>query len=262
VPVVLLAGAMGGAVWGLFPAYLKISRGVSEAITTIMLNYIAVRLLGYLVHGPLMEVGGAMPQTARIADSAQLPMIIPGTWLHLGYPIGVALAILLSITLSRSYLGFEVRAVGLNPLAARAYGVRVPRTVMLAMGISGALAGLGGAVEMSGVAYRLFEGFSPGYGYTAIAVALLAGNSPVGVIATSILFGALSGGSMMMQQSAHVSSVFIYVFQALIVLFVAGSVALQGRDWSRRFRRNRDVAGSRSVPADQRGIGQGGGGID
>ncbi|HEY3315411.1 MAG TPA: ABC transporter permease [Bacillota bacterium] len=238
-PLLLIVAAAGGALFGLLPAYLKVSRGISEVITTIMLNYIGLNLLGYVVHGPLKDVSGGIPQTAAIAESARLPMVIPGQWLHLGYVIGVILALLLGVVLSRSYFGFEVRAVGLNPTAARAYGIRVPRTVFLVMCISGGLAGLGGGVEMSGVAYRLFEGFSPGYGYTAIAVALMAANSPVGVIFTSILFGALSSGSMMMQQTAGVSSVFVSVFQSLIVLFVACAVQFQGNGLGLRFLRSR-----------------------
>lgn len=227
IPVILILGALAGAAWGLIPGYLKAKQGVSEVITTIMFNYIALRILGYIVKGPMKEVGGASPQTAKIVESAMLPFILPGTKLHLGFAVGVALAVILYIILFKTYLGYEVRAVGLNAVAANCAGINVGETTVLTMMVSGAIAGLGGAVELSGVAFRLYEGFSPGYGYTAIAVSILAANNPLGVVFSSLLFGILNAGATMMQRSAHVSSVFVYVFQGIIILFIAAGAVAQ-----------------------------------
>jgi ABC-type uncharacterized transport system permease subunit len=220
-PLVLLFGALGGGVWGAFAGWLKAKLDVSEVITTIMLNYIAIRLVGFCVHGPLKEQIGRFPQSDRIVEAARMPIILQGTRLHLGFVIAVVLAIILYYVLFRTPFGYEIRAVGLNPMAAKAQGVNVTNRIIMTMFLSGALAGLAGAVEMSAVSQRLYEQFSPGYGYDAIAVSLVAKNNPVGVVFSAFLFGVLRTGSNMMQRAANVSAVFVYVFQALVVFFVA-----------------------------------------
>ncbi|HHY38670.1 MAG TPA: ABC transporter permease [Clostridia bacterium] len=218
---VLLIGLVAGGLFGALAGFLKARLGVSEVISTIMLNYVAMRLVGFAVTGPLKEVGGANPQTARIAPNAMLGIIVQGTRLHWGFFLALLVAVLAYYLLFKTTFGFEVQAVGYNPVAAGCSGINISRNIVLTMFLSGGLAGLGGAVELSGVSYRLYEAFSPGYGYDAIAIALLAGNNPVGVLFTSFLFGALRSGSNMMQRSAGISSVFVYVFQALVVFFVA-----------------------------------------
>lgn len=220
-PLVLLLGALGGGVFAAFAGWLKARLGVSEVITTIMLNYIAIRLVGFCVHGPLKEQVGRFPQSDRIVEAARMPIVLPGTRLHLGFVIAVVLAVCLYYVLFRTPFGYEVRAVGLNPTAAKAQGINITTRIVMTMFLSGTLAGLAGAVEMSAVSQRLYEQFSPGYGYDAIAVSLVAKNNPAGVIFSAFLFGILRTGSNMMQRAANVSAVFVYVFQALVVFFVA-----------------------------------------
>jgi len=226
IPFTLFCGAIGGGLWGLIPGYLRAKHGISEIITTIMFNFIAIRLMGYLVKGPLKELGGSMPQSARISEKAILPFILPGTKLHLGLLIGILFAAILYIILFRTYFGYEIRAVGFNPLAAENGGINVKKNIITIMVISGAVAGIGGAVEMTGVAYRLFEGLSPGYGYTAIAVSILANNNPLGVIISAFVFGVLNTGATAMQRAAGVSAVVVNVFQGILILFLAFSTTL------------------------------------
>jgi simple sugar transport system permease protein len=223
IPLIMVASAISGALWALVPAILKIKLKVSEIITTIMFNYIAIRLLGFLVKGPLMEAGQTAPQSAKIASRAILPILIPGTTLHAGFIIALGLALILYYVLFKTVLGYEVRAVGLNPLGAKTSGVLVDRIGISTMLISGAVAGIGGAVELTGVAFRLYEGFDTGLGYTAIAVALLANSNPLGVIASAYIFGILNVGAGALQRMAGISSAFVKVTQGIIILFIAES---------------------------------------
>ena len=194
--------------------------GVSEVITTIMFNYIFKYFVEALVRGPMQNTSQAEAQSWPIAEQAELAYIIPGTKLHIGFFLGTLCAILLSLLLFKSFLGFEIRAVGLNHVAAQTNGINVNRTILYAMLLSGGLAGIAGTIEICNVHY-LSIGISPGYGYTAIAVSLLAGNNPLGVVFTSTIFGFLSAGSTAMQRIAGISSTFVQVFQGLIVIFVA-----------------------------------------
>ena len=221
IPLTLLLGGMAGGIWALIAAALKVYRGVQEVISTIMLNYVAIHLVSYMVDGgPLQEVAKRGPQSDMIAAAAYLPRLIPQTRLHLGLPIALALAVSLAIILFRTVLGYQIRAVGANPKAAEAAGISISRNVLLALFISGALAGLGGAIELTALTRRLFQNFSPGYGYTAIAVALLAKLHPLWVIFSSLLFGALKTGSDAMQQIAGISAKVTFVIQATIIFFV------------------------------------------
>jgi ABC-type uncharacterized transport system permease subunit len=220
IPLLLILGAVGGALWAMLAGYLKVRFGASEIVTTIMLNYIAIIGTGYLVTGPLIEEVGKFPQTARIAEAAWLPRFLPPTRLHIGFIIAVVLAVLIYLLIFKTSTGYAIRAVGINPEAARYAGMSVERNIMLAMAVSGGAAGLAGAVEVSGLTYRLYQQISPGYGFTAIAVALLANNNPVGVIFTGILFGALSSGSEVMQMNAKVPSVLVFAIQGIVILSV------------------------------------------
>jgi len=237
-PLVLLAACGGGALWALGPALMKLHLGVGEVITTILMNFVGIYLAAYMVHGPLQEARGVFPQTDSIAEGAQLPVLVPGTRLHLGFALAIAVASLLWLFFRWTRLGFEVRAVGASPAAARVAGRVNVRGVVLASFVgSGAIAGLAGGVEVAGVTYALYEGLSPGWGYTAIAVALLAGLNPVGVLATGILFGALEGGAGAMQREAGVPAVWVGVVQALVILSVLAvdqvrRRGLSGRGWS------------------------------
>lgn len=221
VPAVLLAAAVAGAAWAAVPALMKLRLGVGEVITTLLLNFVAIELSAWLIHGPLQEPRGVFPQTEAIAASARLPVVIPGSRLHLGFLIAVIVALLLAAALRWTRVGFFVRAVGASPEAARVAG-RIPlaRVVAGVFLLSGALAGLAGGVEVAGVTFILYEDLSPGHGYTAIAVALLAGLHPIGVVGTALLFGVLEGGASAMQRSAGVPAAWVDGVQALVILSV------------------------------------------
>lgn len=219
--LMILGGAVAGAAWAFIPGLLKAKYGISEVITTIMFNYIAIQLVGFLVRGPLRDRGQAEPQSYAIAAQGYMPYLLPGTKLHPGFLIGVIVAIIIFILLFKSYFGYEVRAVGNNNIAAKYAGISVNKTVILTMLISGALAGMGGAFELAGGSHYLYEKISSGYGYTAIAVSILANNNPIGVIFSSMLFGFLKTGSTAMQRSIGISASFADIVQGIIIVFVA-----------------------------------------
>ena len=237
VPVELAAGMAAGAAWAGIAAVLKRRFGVLEVISTLMLNFVALFGVSYLVRGPLQESTHIYPQTALLAASARLPVIIPGQRLHLGFVAAVVLAIAAWWFMRSTAGGFRIRVVGAGAAAAASAGrVNVDRVVFGAFLASGALAGLGGAVQVTGVTYALFEGLSPGYGYTAIAVALLARLNPLAVIVAGIFFGGLEAGGAGMQRDAGVPSGFVSVIEALVVL---GVLAVD---------RARNLAGERGQP--------------
>jgi len=220
-PIVLAAGASAGALWAGIAAWLKLRFGVLEVIGTLMLNFVAMHMVSWLVRGPLQEPTRVYPQTVELASSVRLPQLIDGHRVHLGLVLAIALAVATWWWLAHTAAGFRVRAVGAGLSAARSAGqinsTRVTAMVFLA---SGALAGLGGASEITGVTYALYEGISPGYGYSAIAVALLARLHPLAIIVSALLFGALEAGAAAMQRDANVPSVLAAVVEALIVLGV------------------------------------------
>ncbi len=220
VPFTLFCGAIGGALWSLIPGYLRAKHGIAELITTIMFNLIAIRLVGYLIKGPLQEPAGIMPQSAKIAENAILPFILPGTKLHLGFLIGILVSVILYIILFRTYFGYEIRAAGFNFLAAENEGINAKKNIIIVMGISGAVAGIGGAAELTGVVYRLFEGISAAYGMTAIILAILVNSNPLAVIIGAFVFGVLNAGGTAMQRAVGVSGVVSSLFQGITVIFL------------------------------------------
>ncbi len=216
VPLTLAAGVAAGACWAAIAAVLKVRRNVSEVIATIMLNFVAARLVGFAVHGPLMESAARYPQSDPLPAAARLPATTDG--LHMGILLALLLVPAAWFVLYRSQLGFRWRATGDNPEATRIAGLAPDHAMLAAMLVSGGLAGLAGAVEVTGLTGRLFEQFSGGQGYTAIAVALLARLHPVGVAASALFFGALAAGSGAMQRSAGVPAVFVAIVQATVIL--------------------------------------------
>jgi simple sugar transport system permease protein len=221
VPAELIAGMLAGAACAGIAAVLKRSFGVLEVISTLMLNFVALYMVSYLVRGPLEEPTHTYPETLRLAPSARLPVIIAGQRLHLGFILAVVLGIVAWWVIRSTATGFRIRAVGASPAAAASAGrISVDRVVFGTFLTSGALAGLGGAVQVTGVTYKLFELISPGYGYTAIAVALLARLNPLAVIVAGIFFGALEAGGAGMQRDAGVPSGFVYAIEALVILGV------------------------------------------
>ena len=226
IPLAFFGGALAGALYGAIPGALKVFSGANEVITTIMLNYIAINITDYLADGPWKDTspGNVVARTPAIHVTAEIPAIgaIP-----LGFFLAVLAAIVVWWILSRTTLGFDIRTVGLNPSAARYAGIKVGFTIILTMVISGALAGMGGAVETMGVVGRYQPGFNAGLGFDGITVALLGKTSPFGVIPAAILVGAMKAGSANMQFTAGVAKEITDVIQALMLFFVAADVIVR-----------------------------------
>ena len=218
----LAAGVAAGAGWAGVAAVLRVSRGVSEVLSTLMLNFIAILAVAWAVHGPLQEVAAGYPQSDALPDAARL-----WTWpgmvrVHAGLLFALVLPALLWLLMFRSAAGLRLRAMGLSPEAARYAGVSPARETVRVLMLSGGLAGLAGALEICGVTGRLFQNLSPGYGFTAIAVALLARLHPIAVLPSALFFAALASGSGAMQRVADVPSVTVQVIEALVILFSVG----------------------------------------
>lgn len=232
IPLALGVAFVAGGFWGWIAAVMRTRRNVQEVITTIMLNFLAILMVSWAVHGPLMEASGLSPYSDALPSSLTLPLLAPPTRLHLGVFIALALAGVAWAGLFRTLWGFKVRTVGSAPQAAQHAGIDPEKTIWGAIWVSGGLAGMAGAVELMGVTHRLFENFSPGYGYTAIAVALLGRLNPVGVTLAAVLFGALQAGASGMERDAGVDKVFVYVVQGVIICLVAAQAARALRDRS------------------------------
>ena len=228
-PLGLLSGSLAGAAWGAIPGYLKARYRIHEVITTIMLNYIAFAIGSYMVAvgGPMKEITESLPASPKILETARLARLWPGTRLTAGIIIALVTAVLAWIFLFKTRLGYKLRAVGLNRDAAEYAGISPQRFTVLAMVLSGALGGLAGAVEVLGVHYRFFENFSPGYGWDAIAVALLGLLHPAGVVAAAFLLGILRSGSVAMQAVEQISKDVVLVLTALIIFFTAMNQSLR-----------------------------------
>ena len=217
---ILTAGAAAGAFWGGSCGYLRTRRDVNEVISTIMLNFVAVQMLGWAVHGPLMEPSRAYPKSAPIAQTAELHNYLEPSRLNAGMILAAVLAIGCYIFLFHSEAGFELRALGHGRRASAFFGIPIARITTWAMALSGALAGLGGAVYVSAITHRLYEKLSPGWGYEAIAVALVARLNPLAIVPTAILFGALDNGSQAMQRAEGVSPVLVQVIQGMVIMIL------------------------------------------
>lgn len=223
----LVAGLIAGMLWAGIPGLLKVWGGVNEILSTIMMNQISVYLLIVLLTGPMRDTSAQQEsanivQSAQIPQTAWLPILIPRTVFHLGAVLAVVAALIVFFFLWRTVAGYRIRAVGANPHASAYAGISVKRITLLAMGLSGALAGLAGGIEVLGVTHRAIQDFSTGYGFSGIVVALFGGLHPLGALPASLLFGGLlvSGSKL---QSVGVSSAMVTVLQGLIVLFVVGS---------------------------------------
>jgi simple sugar transport system permease protein len=214
------AGAAAGALWAAVPAVLKAKRGVHEVVTTMMLAHVGVLLTRYLVFGPFRGVG-PIPHTERIASTAELARIMPPTQLSTALFIALLFAFAVYLFLWKTSHGYGIRAAGLNPIAAEAGGVPVSRSIILALLLSGALAGLGGTGEILGVFRRFIDGFSPGLGWMGIGVGLLGRLHPIGVVLAALLFGALHVGGIAVDLATGVSRDITVVMQALVILFIA-----------------------------------------
>jgi simple sugar transport system permease protein len=225
----LLAGAGAGAILAAIAGILRSRFAVLEIISTIMLNFVALHGVGYLIRGPLQEPTGIYPQSSALPEAFRLPALIPGTRLHWGVVIAIVAALAIHALLRHTAAGFRIRVVGANPTAAHsAASIDVRRMTFRVFVASGALAGLAGAVEVYGVTYALYESLSPGYGYTAIAVALLARLDPLGVVLTGTLLGALQAGGAAMQRDAGVPSVMVAIIEAVLILVMVVAASRHG----------------------------------
>ena len=234
--LLLVGGTAAGALWGWIAGWLRVRRNVQEVISTIMLNYIALYLVNWMVVGPLQEQAKIGPYSDPLPDAVLFArMITPdrnngiATRLHSGVLIALAAAPVIWLLLSRTTSGFGMRLVGQNPEAARVGRFEVDRLRLRAMALSGALCGLAGGIELLGVSGRLAGNFSPGWGYTAIPVALLGGLHPAGTLFSALFFGALTAGCGNLERSSGVSATIIYIVQASAVLAVVGLRAWQAR---------------------------------
>ena len=231
IPLAVGMGMLAGAIWGGIPGALKAYTGGHEVINTIMMNYIALNLTSFLLNGPMRDPDPTdlSARTPEIAPSARIPPLfnIPGMRVHWGFVLALVVAVIIWWLLWKTTLGFEIRTVGANPDAAKYAGINVKRTIIITMAISGALAGLAGAIEVTALNYRHELGFSTGYGFDAIAIALLGKTNPYGVILAAILFGAMRNGATRMQFLTQIPTDIISVIQALILLFVAADAIIR-----------------------------------
>jgi general nucleoside transport system permease protein len=241
-PGSLLVATLAGAIWGGIPGILKARVGVNEILSTVMMNAIALQLANYLLRGPMIdpeevERGTRIAQSALLPAQVWLPRLIPRTLLHSGAILAVVLAVLVYIFLWRTTTGYRIRAVGLNALASRYAGVKVPVFQALALILGGAFAGLAGGIEVLGIQHRMVEGMSGGYGFSGIVAALFGKLHPLGLIPASVLFGGLLVGGDRMQRAMQIPSAMIMALMGLVVLFVVSSEI-----WARRRARRREMS--------------------
>jgi ABC-type uncharacterized transport system permease subunit len=224
ITLAFLAAMVAGGIWGLVPGYLKAYRGISEVVITLMMNYVAIYLTSYLVHEPqpLAEKGAFYPESPMVVPGAQLPILIPGTSLHIGIILGIVLCVCIYLLLRFTSFGFRIRLMGANPEAARYAGVKINRQIFMVLVIGSVMGGLAGAGEVLGLKLRLFDAFVNGVGYQGVAVALLANGNPLGVILAGLFFGALKAGASKMQITVGISTSMATIIQALCVMFVIG----------------------------------------
>ncbi|MCB9145979.1 MAG: ABC transporter permease [Anaerolineales bacterium] len=220
-PLAILGGALGGAIWGMIPGYLKARFGAHEVVNTIMMNWIAFRLSDWLLNGP-MKSSGFRPVTPNVEVTAELPRFFPEPLrFNLGFFLALLFAYLVYWFLFKTTLGFEIRSVGANPDAAKYAGMNIIRNFVLVMFLAGGLAGLAGSAQVLGVDHWVGQGFSAGYGFDAIAIALLGKSHPAGVVLSALLFGFLRSGATDMQSIARIPIDIISIIQGVVIVFIA-----------------------------------------
>lgn len=226
-PLALLAGAAGGAAWGAIPGYLKARFGAHEVVNTIMMNWIAFRLSDWLLTGP-MKASGFRPVTPNVEHTAELPRLFADPLrFNWGFILALAMAGLVYWLLFKTTIGFELRSVGNNPDGAKYAGMSITRNIVLVMTLAGGLAGLAGSAQVLGVDHWVGQGFSAGYGFDSIALALLGKSHPFGVVLAALLFGFLRSGATRMQSMAGIPIDIISVIQGLVIIFVAAPAIIR-----------------------------------
>jgi simple sugar transport system permease protein len=228
IPMAMLSGALCGAFWAFIPGFLKARLEVSELLSTVMLNYIAAQLYTFFLRGPMLDpseltMGSGTPQSMRLSANVWLDRFLPGTRLHSGLFIALALALLIYLLLWKTSFGFKMRAAGASARAARYGGIDVSRYLIVAMVISGAFAGIAGFVEIAGVHRRAIEGVTGGYGFSGIVVALFGGLHPAGIVPASFFFGLLLVGADMTQRMVGVPANMVNVLQGVIILVIVST---------------------------------------
>ncbi|HAV78210.1 MAG TPA: ABC transporter permease [Anaerolineae bacterium] len=228
-PLAIILGMTTGAIWAAIVGFLKAYTGGHEVINTIMMNYIALNTISFLLNGPMKDrnPNNVIARTPLIADSARMPEIFEGFRIHWGFILALFVAFFIWWLLNKTTLGFEIRTVGANPDAAKYAGMNVKRIIIITMALSGMLAGMAGSLEVTGLNYRHELGFSIGYGFDAIAIALLGKSHPLGVVLASILFAAMRNGATRMQFLTQLPVDLISMLQALILLFVAADAIIR-----------------------------------
>lgn len=226
--LIVLAGAIGGGIWGFIPGILKAKLKVSELLSTVMLNYIAAQFYTFFLRGPMIDpaeltLGSGTPQSMRLEKSVWLDRLIKGTRLHTGLFLVIALAILIYILLWKTSFGYKLRAAGASSKAARYGGIKVAFFVTISMVISGAFAGIAGSVEVLGVHHRAIEGITSGYGFSGLVVALFGGLHPAGIIPASFFFGLLLVGADMTQRMVGVPANMVQVLEGIIILVIVAA---------------------------------------
>lgn len=216
IPAMAMAACMAGGLWGGIAGLLRTRLGANEVIVTIMMNFLAVIFATYLISGPWAS--GVTPVTKPIAVEGQLPILISGTRLHANLLVALLCAVLVHLLLARSIFGYEIRAIGQNPRASRVAGLPVMRVAFLSFILSGAIAGLAGFGEIAGIHHKLPDQLSPGFGYTGIAVALLANLNPLGAVVSALFLAALNVGANAMQRAIGVPVALVWVIQGFILL--------------------------------------------
>jgi len=241
-----LAGVVGGGLWGAIPGVLKAYRGINEIITSLLSVYIAVELNNYLTQIALKPLNATFPASALFGSEWRLPVIWPRTILHAGSLIGLAMVILIAFIIQKTTMGFSLKTMGENPRVAEYVGMPIKRTVVSAMFISGAMAGLAGAIEVLGTRGRLISGLSHGYGFEAIAVALLGANNPWGIVPASLLFGSLDAGAAGLRTAVKIPAAIVPITEGVAVIFVLVGLAMY-----RRYAQKRQV---QRAQAEEQGI--------
>lgn len=227
-PGAFITGALAGALWGGIAGLLKARLGVNEILSTVMLNYIAAQLYGFLLRGPMidpseLQTGSGTPQSVRLPKAAWLDRIVPGSRLHAGLIIAIVLGVVVYFLLWRTSAGFKMRAAGAEAKAARYAGIKVESCLVAAMLLSGAFAGLAGSIELTGVHRRAIEGISSGYGFSGIVVALFGGLHPAGILPSAAFFGLLLIGADMTQRAMSVPANMVLVLQGAVILSIVSA---------------------------------------
>jgi general nucleoside transport system permease protein len=226
IPAAIAAAALGGAGWAAFAAAIRLTRGVHEVLCTLLLNFVGLLLVSEALHGPMGEPGAGFPQSPLFTRAAWLPNLVAGTDLHIGILIAVFAVVACHLLLWRTTFGFRLRVLGASPAAAAYAGVSFPRCAFAVMALAGGLAGIAGGIEVLGVHYRLIEGFSLGFGFNAVAVALLASINPIAVLPAGLFLGFLEAGALAMQREVGVPSSLVFVIEGMTMVFVLCAIGI------------------------------------